>query len=74
MAQADFEFTPKINPPLEVYQLHLLLLEISPAIWRRLLVRSDCSLADLHYFIQIAFGWSDAHLHQFSLHGKSYGS
>jgi hypothetical protein len=42
-------------------------------IWRRLLVRSDSTLADLHYTLQIAFGWSDAHLNRFHLHGKDYG-
>ena len=42
-------------------------------IWRRLLVRSDCSIADLHYVIQVAFNWSDLHLHQFIIHGKHYG-
>lgn len=70
---ADLSPPPKPSLPLEIYQLHLLLLEISPARWRRLLVRSDSSIFDLHYFIQMAFGWSDTHLHQFKLHGKTYG-
>ncbi len=48
-----------------VYQLRLWLREISPAIWRRLLVRSDSAIADLHYTIQIVMGWTDFHLHQF---------
>jgi len=56
-----------------VYQLRLWLREISPAIWRRLLVRSDSTIADLHYTIQIVMGWTDFHLHRFIIHGKSYG-
>jgi hypothetical protein len=56
-----------------VYQLRVWLREISPAIWRRLLVRSDSTIADLHYTIQIAMGWTDFHLHQFIIHGKRYG-
>ncbi len=56
-----------------VYQLRVWLREISPAIWRRLLVRSDSTIADLHYTIQIAMGWTDFHLHQFTIHGKRYG-
>jgi hypothetical protein len=28
-------------------------------IWRRLVVRSDNTIADLHYIIQIAFAWTD---------------
>jgi Plasmid pRiA4b ORF-3-like protein len=46
---------------------------ISPMIWRRLLLRSDHSIADLHYTIQIAMGWSDSHPHRFHIHGKDYG-
>jgi hypothetical protein len=61
------------DSPLEVYQFHILLMEISLAIWRRILVRSDSSVADFHYILQIAMGWEDIHLHQFVLHGKTYG-
>jgi hypothetical protein len=60
-------------PTGEVYQLHAFLLDISPTIWRRLLVRSDATLADLHHILQIAFGWTDSHLHRFVIHGKEYG-
>jgi hypothetical protein len=42
-------------------------------IWRRVLVRSDTTIADLHAIIQIAFGWADDHLHQFIIRGKHYG-
>src|SRR6266496_3375666 len=62
-----------LPPAVAVYQLHASLLEISPAIWRRLLVRSDITIADLHYALQIAFDWSDSHLHRFVIHGKAYG-
>jgi hypothetical protein len=56
-----------------VYQFKVVLRGISPMIWRRLLLRSDHSIADLHYTIQIAMGWSDSHLHRFHIHGKDYG-
>ncbi|NOR26369.1 MAG: hypothetical protein GQ542_18665 [Desulforhopalus sp.] len=36
-----------------VYQLKVWLQGISPMIWRRLPVRSDSTVADLHYTIQI---------------------
>jgi len=49
---------------VEVYQLHISLIEISPTIWRRLLVRSKTTIADLHYVLQIAFGWTDCHLYR----------
>lgn len=56
-----------------VYQFRVYLREISPMIWRRLLLRSDQTLADLHYALQIAFDWDDYHLHQFLIHGRRYG-
>ena len=42
-------------------------------IWRRLLLRSDQTLADLHYSLQISFDWSDFHWHRFRIHGKDFG-
>jgi hypothetical protein len=42
-------------------------------IRRRLLVRSESTIADLHYTLQIAFGWSDEHLNRFHIHGQDYG-
>ena len=42
-------------------------------IWRPLLVTDATTIAELHACIQIAFGWSDSHLHQFVIHSKSYG-
>ena len=58
---------------VEVYQLHVWIRGISPMIWRRLLVRADSTIADLHYTLQIAFDWSDLHLHRFHVHGQDYG-
>ena len=57
----------------EVYQIHVWIRHISPMIWRRLLMRADSTLANLHDAIQIAFGWSDFHLHRFRIHGRDYG-
>jgi hypothetical protein len=57
----------------EVYQFHVWIRQISPMIWRRLLVRTDGTLANLHDVLQIAFGWSDVHLHRFRIHGRDYG-
>jgi hypothetical protein len=56
-----------------VYQLRIVLREVSPLIWRRLLVRDDTSLAALHAVLQIAMSWDNTHLHQFRIHGKAYG-
>jgi hypothetical protein len=56
-----------------VYQFKVVLRGVSPMIWRRILLRSHQTIADLHYAIQIAMGWSDSHLHRFHIHGKDYG-
>src|SRR6266700_3340131 len=58
---------------VQVYQLRIWIRKVSPQIWRRLLVRSDSTIAELHDILQIAFGWSDEHLHQFLIRGKPYG-
>jgi hypothetical protein len=60
-------------PEPVIYQLKVVLQGISPMIWHRLLVCGDSTIADLHYIIQIAMGWSGDHLHQFRIHGKRYG-
>ena len=56
-----------------IYQLKVVLLGISPMIWRRILVSSHSTIEDLHYTIQLAMGWEDIHLHHFQIHGKHYG-
>ncbi len=61
------------TPKPIVYQLKVVLLGISPMIWRRLLVCGDSTITDLHYIIQIAMGWTDDHLNRFRIHGKQYG-
>mgnify|MGYP000214022265 FL=1 len=62
-----------MSAPPSIYQLKVLLVGISPIIWRRLLVSSACTIADLHYILQIAMGWSDDHLNRFRIHGIQYG-
>ena len=54
-----------------LYQFKITLLDIQPAIWRRIQV-PDCTLTDLHQYIQSAFGWWDYHLHQFEIDGVQY--
>ena len=63
---------PSLTP--SVYQLRVVMQGISPLIWRRLLVRSDMSLAALHHTLQIVFAWSDVYLHCFRIHGKEDGN
>ena len=54
-----------------LYQFKITLCYIEPAIWRRIQV-PDCTLEVLHYYIQVAFGWEDSHLHQFEIEKVYY--
>ncbi len=56
-----------------IYQIKVTLEGSKPPIWRRLLVRSDITLGDLHTIIQAAMGWWDYHLHQFTVGGTYFG-
>ncbi len=57
----------------EIYAVKISLKGVKPMVWRRVQVRSDCTLRELHYVIQIAMGWGHAHLHEFTIDGESYG-
>ncbi|WP_134772962.1 plasmid pRiA4b ORF-3 family protein [Ornithinimicrobium flavum] len=39
--------------------------DLRPAVWRRLVLRGDLLLDELHAVLQAAFGWQDHHLHKF---------
>ncbi len=57
-----------------IYQLKVTLNYIRPPIWRRFLIASTDSLADLHLVVQIVMGWTDSHLHEFVKDGEQrYG-
>jgi hypothetical protein len=57
----------------QIYQCRAVLRGISPMIWRRLLVCSDSTVAQLHEVLQITFGWEDEHLNRFEILGREYG-
>lgn len=61
------------SKPFEIYQLRIALRGISPMVWRRVLVGSDTTIAELHATLQIVFGWNDEYLNCFHIHGKDYG-
>ena len=56
----------------QIYQLKIVLKNSKPAIWRRVCVKSDILLADLHRIIQTTMGWTDSHLHQFEINQTYY--
>ena len=53
------------------YRIRIDLKDTRPPLWRRLELASDLSLDELHEVIQVAFGWTDSHLHGFAS-GSSY--
>lgn len=53
--------------------LRVELLEISPKIWRKIWVSNIMGLSHLHHILQAAMGWTDAHLHLFTIQGVEYG-
>lgn len=65
--------TDKIQATVKVYQLKVVLRDVSPMVWRRLLVTAGTSIAQLHHILQTAMDWEDLHLHRFHVHGKEYG-
>lgn len=54
-------------------QLKMLLRDVHPAVWRRVRLADELSIAELHRVIQILMGWDDDHLHRFRIHGRDYG-
>ena len=47
---------------MKMITLKISLKGIQPPIWRRIKIASQATLLDLHYVIQHAFGWTNAHL------------
>jgi hypothetical protein len=56
------------------YVLVILLKEIEPPIWRRLIVPSSISLKKLHLVLQTTMGWANYHLHQFETAEGVFGT
>ncbi len=50
-----------------IYLLKVQLLDIEPAIWRRFVVPDSITLERLNDVIQIVMGWTDSHLHEFTM-------
>ncbi|MBC7911936.1 MAG: plasmid pRiA4b ORF-3 family protein, partial [Pyrinomonadaceae bacterium] len=56
----------------EVYQLKIILRDVRPPIWRRVLVTDATTLHQLHWIVQAAMGWTNSHLHQFIIDDEYY--
>jgi Plasmid pRiA4b ORF-3-like protein len=57
-----------------IVQIKIKLLGVTkPPVWRRLQVRADTRLDQLHQVIQAALGWENYHMHVFSLGEQRFG-
>ncbi|MEZ4826140.1 MAG: plasmid pRiA4b ORF-3 family protein [Bacteroidia bacterium] len=48
-----------------VYQIKVTLEQTKPPVWRRLLIQPKINFLDLHFILQGAMGWENAHLFVF---------
>lgn len=51
-------------------QFKIELVDITPPVWRRIVVPANDNFWDLHVAIQDAMGWWDSHLHHFEIKAK----
>lgn len=65
-----FRITPTLLPRREqpvTYRVRVDLDGAKPPIWRRLDIPSDLTLDRVHHLLQAAMGWTDSHLHAFTM-------
>jgi Plasmid pRiA4b ORF-3-like protein len=55
-----------------VHQLKVTLRRVKPPVWRRIVVPSEITLADLAPVLEAAMGWLGGHLHVFEADGARY--
>jgi Plasmid pRiA4b ORF-3-like protein len=71
---ADIEAFPfPTSESLTVHTLLVTLLDVTPPVWRRIVVPSALPLSTIHHIVQIAMGWGDLHLHEWEVGGVTYG-
>lgn len=56
------------------YQLRIELMDLTPPIWREVVVPGHWHLGVLHRVVQWSMGWDDSHLHEFEADGVRYGA
>ncbi len=63
---------PMQAPPIE-YRLRIVLRDVSPAVWRRVIVPGALTFEGLHEVIQVVMGWQNYHLYDFELGTRRFG-
>jgi len=62
------------RPKPKVYELRIELDGIVPSVWRRIIVPGTITLPELHDLLQLVMGWTDSHLHSFTIGKHTYSS
>jgi len=55
-----------------VFILKVELMDSEPLIWRRIYLDGRTRLNAFHHILQAAVGWTDSHLHEFTIREKRY--
>jgi len=53
-----------------VFILKIELVDSEPLIWRRIYIDGRTRLNAFHHILQAAMGWTDSHLHEFTIRGR----
>lgn len=61
------------NSMHQIIQLKITLEHTQPAIWRRILVKNNITMLELHHINQAAMGWENCHLFEFNANGYKIG-
>ena len=64
---------PEMPEYADQFELQVSIQDIRPAIWRRVRLPAEVTLGTLHDVLQIAFGWTNSHLHDFDINGITFG-
>jgi len=55
-------------------EFKITLLHTKPPVYRTIQIQKDATFKNLHYTIQAAFNWHNAHLHMFSINDEEIGN
>lgn len=54
------------------FKLRVALDDVKPQVWRRVAVPASITLDRLHDVLQVVMGWTDSHLHSFTISGQEF--
>ena len=55
------------------YRITITLQDVTPQVWRRVVLPGQWHLGQVHLAVQTAMGWDNSHLHEFTASGLRYG-